>query len=167
MAKQKIEFNCSLCGYRPPKWVGCCPSCNEWGSVAEMQPSMVEKNAIFAKQTPKLVALTEVSLHDQDRMLSGNAEWDRVLGGGIMPGSFLILTGDPGIGKSTLLLQVAHALASRYRVIYISSEESLEQVRMRADRLGCLNDTLLCSDQAQLESIIALNEEHKPNIMII
>ncbi|OQA32529.1 MAG: hypothetical protein BWY54_01045 [Candidatus Dependentiae bacterium ADurb.Bin331] len=84
-----------------------------------------------------------------------------------MPGSFLILTGDPGIGKSTLLLQIAHDLAGKHRVIYISSEESLEQIRLRAERLGCLTNTLLCSDQAQLESIIALCEEHKPEIIII
>ncbi len=167
MAKQKIEFNCSLCGYRPPKWVGCCPSCNEWGSVAELTPSMTTKDALFAKVPTKLIALEEVSLQQHQRILSGVGEWDRVLGGGIMPGSFLILTGDPGIGKSTLLLQIAHDLAGKHRVIYISSEESLEQIRLRAERLGCLTNTLLCSDQAQLESIIALCEQHKPEIIII
>ncbi|MBI2774538.1 DNA repair protein RadA [Candidatus Dependentiae bacterium] len=167
MAKQKIEFNCASCGYRPPKWVGCCPSCKEWDSISEMKPSFTAKEALFVKSTAKLTSLDQVSLEFQERMNSGIDEWDRVLGGGIMPGSFLILTGDPGIGKSTLLLQIAHALANRHRVIYISSEESLEQVRLRADRLNCLNTQLMCSDHAQLESIIELSEEHKPDIVII
>jgi len=103
----------------------------------------------------------------QKRMPSGIAEWDRVLGGGIMPGSFLILTGDPGIGKSTLLLQIAHKLATQHRVLYFSSEESLEQVRLRAERLNCIDESLLCSDEAQLEAIIELSEEKKPDIVII
>ena len=88
-------------------------------------------------------------------MLANIEEWDRVLGGGILPGSFLILTGDPGIGKSTLLLQVANNIATNHKVIYFSSEESLEQVKRRAIRLGCSNENLLFSDQASLESIIS------------
>jgi DNA repair protein RadA/Sms len=167
MAKQKIEFNCSLCGYRPPKWVGCCPSCNEWGSVAQIEPSLSSKESLFAKAPAKLAPLSAITIRHDERMLSGIGEWDRVLGGGIMPGSFLILTGDPGIGKSTLLLQIAHSLAKRHRVIYVSSEESLQQVRLRAERLGCLANELMCSDQAQLESIIALSHDHQPEIMII
>ncbi len=100
-------------------------------------------------------------------MLTGIDEWDRVLGGGIITGSFLILTGDPGIGKSTLLLQIAHQLASTKKVLYISSEESFEQVRLRAERLKCLQYPFLCSDQAQLESIISLSEQHKPDLLVI
>jgi DNA repair protein RadA/Sms len=167
MAKQKIEFNCASCGYRPPKWVGCCPSCNEWGSISELQPSLSTKSGIFSATPTNVTPLALVKPYQHERMLSGIGEWDRVLGGGIMAGSFIILTGDPGIGKSTLLLQVVHALAARHKVMYISSEESLEQVRLRAQRLNCLEHDFLCSDQAQLESIITLSEEHKPDILVI
>lgn len=166
MSKQKIEFNCSQCGYRPPKWIGCCPECNEWGTIAEVTISAHAKNSGSFKQAV-LTSLDALSTEPKERMLSGISEWDRVLGGGIMRGSFLILTGDPGIGKSTLLLQIAHRLAHAYNVLYFSSEESLEQIRLRAERLGCLSNQLLCSDQAQLESIIAISEEKKPDMIVV
>jgi DNA repair protein RadA/Sms len=166
MARQSIEFNCSNCGYRPPKWVGCCPECSQWGSIIETKPSIITKKSFSIKETA-VRSLQTVAIQTKERMKSGIAEWDRVLGGGIMPGSFLILTGDPGIGKSTLLLQIANQLASLYSVLYFSSEESLEQVRLRAERLECLHENLLCSDQAQLEAIIATTEQHNPRIVII
>ena len=100
-------------------------------------------------------------------MLTGIHEWDRVLGGGLVPGSFLILTGDPGIGKSTLLLQIADRLAQQQQVFYFSSEESLEQVTGRARRIGCHNSNVLFSDHAQLESVIATAIEQKPDVIII
>lgn len=100
-------------------------------------------------------------------MLSGIGEWDRVVGGGIMPNSLLILTGDPGIGKSTLLLQISAQLAQTYRVFYFSSEESLAQVKGRAQRIGCTESSLLFSDQADLEAIINTTQEHKPDLVII
>ena len=165
MAKQSITYNCSNCGYRPPKWVGCCPECDQWDSISEIKHSTTTRAS--RKTEVSLQPLHTISMQAQKRMTSGIAEWDRVLGGGIMPGSFLILTGDPGIGKSTLLLQIAHKLAAQYHVFYFSSEESLEQVRLRAERLGCLDEKLLCSDEAQLEVIIELAEEKKPDIIII
>jgi Predicted ATP-dependent serine protease len=100
-------------------------------------------------------------------MLSGISEWDRVVGGGIMPSSLIILTGDPGIGKSTLLLQISNNLAQNYTVFYFSSEESLNQVKNRAERLGCINDNLLFSDKADLESIIEISKNQKPDLLII
>lgn len=100
-------------------------------------------------------------------MLSGMHEWDRVVGEGITPGSLIILTGDPGIGKSTLLLQIANKLAKNYQVIYFSTEESLPQVKQRADRLSCFNEQLLFSDQAELITIIATAKQHKPALIII
>jgi DNA repair protein RadA/Sms len=167
MAKQSTEFNCSQCGYRPPKWVGCCPECSEWGSITEIKPHTTSTKQQRSGQALSLTSLNNVSIQHQKRMTTDIAEWDRVLGGGIMPGSFLILTGDPGIGKSTLLLQIANNLASNHHVFYFSSEESLEQVKLRADRLSCFSDKLLCSDEAQLESIIGTSEEKKPDIIII
>jgi DNA repair protein RadA/Sms len=167
MAKQSTHFNCSHCGYRPPKWVGCCPECSQWGSITEVQPSISSKNFKAAHKETSIIPLNTVSTQTQTRMKSTIQEWDRVIGGGIMPGAFLILTGDPGIGKSTLLLQIANDLAAHYKVLYFSSEESLEQVRLRAERLSCLHENLLCSDQAQLEAIIATAEEHKPQVLVI
>jgi DNA repair protein RadA/Sms len=166
MAKQSITYNCSNCGYRPPKWVGCCPECDQFGSISEVKRSAVATR-ISTRTASSLQALPTVSMQTQKRMLSNIAEWDRVLGGGIMPGSFLILTGDPGIGKSTLLLQIAYKLAMQHNVLYFSSEESLEQVRLRAERLNCIDQNLLCSDEAQLEAVIEVAEQKKPDIVII
>ena len=169
MTKNKSSFNCSNCGYRPPKWLGCCPECNTWGSITEIEtkPFGFQNKQSGVANTQKMVPLHTVNTTQQSRMCSGIDEWDRVLGGGIVPGSFLILTGDPGIGKSTLLLQIAHALANTYRVFYFSSEESLQQIAQRAQRLGCMHENLLCSDEAQLESIIATATEQKPDIVVI
>lgn len=100
-------------------------------------------------------------------MLSGISEWDRVIGSGIMPSSLLILTGDPGIGKSTLLLQVANQLSQKYIVYYFSTEESLQQVKLRAQRLGCAKGNLLFSDQSELETIVATSKKDSPDIVII
>jgi DNA repair protein RadA/Sms len=114
-----------------------------------------------------MVHLDQIASTSQKRMLTGIHEWDRVVGGGIMPGSFLILTGDPGIGKSTLLLQIAHKLSESYRVFYFSSEESLEQVKLRATRIGCSSSNLLFSDQAKLESVIATSQQEKPDLVVV
>lgn len=167
MAKQSSHFNCSNCGYRPPKWIGCCPECSQWGSITEVKPSISSKSFKASHKEATIVSLSTVSTQTQARMQSTIQEWDRVIGGGIMPGAFLILTGDPGIGKSTLLLQIANDLAQNYKVLYFSSEESLEQVRLRAERLSCLHENLLCSDQAQLEAIIATAEAEKPQMIVI
>ncbi len=114
-----------------------------------------------------LTDLTHVATKPFTRMLTGIKEWDRVTGGGIVPGAFMILTGDPGIGKSTLLLHVAQKLAQDHLVYYFSSEESLEQVKMRAERLGCLAPKLLFSDQPNLDALITTCEQHKPAIVIL
>ena len=163
----KVFLHCTNCNYRPPKWLGCCPECNEWGSIAEIASSLTSKPLLANGTALKLTLLDHIPCESKSRMFSGLSEWDRVLGGGIMPGSFLILTGDPGIGKSTLLLQVADRLAQKHKVFYFSSEESLEQVKFRAQRLHCTSNALLFSDQAQLESIITTSQEHKPDIIVV
>lgn len=156
--------------YQSLKWLGCCPECKEWESFEEVVslPSIgkATKAAQIVPHTT-LVDLKNVRTQSKPRMLSGIKEWDRVVGGGIMPGSLLILTGDPGIGKSTLLLQISHQLAEHHRVCYFSTEESLQQVKLRAERLECTSSSLLFSDQAHLESIIALAMQEKPDIVII
>lgn len=164
MAKVSALFNCSACGYRPPKWLGCCPECSAWGTISELDRTTIQKNS---SSTASPIAITQLPCETISRMPSNYAEWDRVLGGGIVPGSFLLLTGDPGIGKSTLLLQVAHAIAEHHSVLYISTEESLQQLRQRAERLSCLHANLQCSDGAALETIIATVEQYKPPLVII
>ena len=165
--KKKTEFYCSECDYQPAKWLGCCPQCQTWGTVSEK----IETNNSAATLKPgtnlTLKALSDISITPKRRMLSTISEWDRVLGGGIMHGSFIIITGDPGIGKSTLLLQIADQLAKNFTIFYFSSEESLEQVTSRARRLGCSTKNLLFSDEGNLESIIKTAQERKPDIIII
>lgn len=165
--KQKILFKCSECSYSTPKWLGCCPSCNQWETLEEIKPLSGPGIKNTNTKRVSLTKLDAINSKPRDRMLSGISEWDRVLGGGIMPNSLLILTGDPGIGKSTLLLQVAAQLACSYKVFYFSSEESLQQVKGRAERIGCTGSNLLFSDQADLETIIQTAQEYQPDLLII
>ncbi len=172
MSKNKVFFACSNCSYQSVKWVGCCPSCSEWNSFIEQQPRspIFSANKQFAGSAAKqatLMPLHDIPTDAYSRMPSGIKEWDTVLGGGVLPGSFIILTGDPGIGKSTLLLQVANALAVNNKVFYFSSEESLEQVKGRALRLGVTSNNLLFSDEACLETIVSTVSASKPNLLIV
>lgn len=150
------------------KWLGCCPNCQEWNSFELYEPIKNPDGAVRTAETIAVMKpLTSVTPSSSKRIMSGIGEWDRVLGGGMVPGSLLVLTGDPGIGKSTLLLQVSHALAENHSVFYFSTEESLEQITQRAQRLQTPSDTLLCNDQADFNTIIATIQEHKPDIAII
>lgn len=169
MSKQKISFKCSNCTYTTIKWLGCCPECKQWDSFAEEIKGggpLAKKGGAVATNI-SMTQLNNVDIKPKDRMLSGIKEWDRVVGGGIMPSSLLILTGDPGIGKSTLLLQIANRLAQNYTVFYFSTEESLQQVKLRAQRLECVNNKLLFSDHADLESVISMSQQEKPDLVII
>jgi DNA repair protein RadA/Sms len=173
MAKQKISFQCTECGYRSIKWMGCCPECKQWETLQEVvdSPTAPRVGGVMAVQTgPRtisLVPLSAVSGKARDRLLSGISEWDRVMGGGIMPSSLIVLTGDPGIGKSTLLLQIAHQLAAKLKVFYFSTEESLHQVKQRAERLECLTHEILFSDVADLATLVTLCQTEKPDLVII
>ena len=175
MAKNSVTYLCSNCNHSSVKWLGCCPVCKEWNSFIEEKPAAASlslgpkksSGRVYAVETLTLHPLHEIEFSEQSRMLSGMPEWDNVLGGGIMQGSLLALTGDPGIGKSTLLLHVAHQLAERHRVFYFSSEESLEQVKLRALRINSMSSNLLFSDRANIESIILTAQEKKPDIIII
>ncbi len=174
MAKNTVTFSCSNCAHSSIKWLGCCPSCNEWNSFVEEHKTPAGTKTTGARKLQpeignslKMHKLQEIVTTEQHRFFSGITEWDNVVGGGIMPGSLLVLTGDPGIGKSTLLLHVADKLAQKHAVFYFSSEESLEQVKSRAERIDSLTNNLLFSDQAHIESIIATAQEHKPDIIII
>ncbi len=170
MSKEKSLFVCNACGNESAKWFGCCPQCKEWNTVEEFTPSSTTAsfgNSKAAAIPVSMQLLSTVSQKPQERLKASIDEWDRVIGGGIVRGSFIILTGDPGIGKSTLLLHIAHELSQKHSVFYFSSEESLDQVRTRAERLGCVNSTVLFSDQANLDEIIATASLKKPDLIII
>jgi DNA repair protein RadA/Sms len=167
MNKQKSVFRCTNCAYASVKWLGCCPTCNEWNSFTQENYSISQEKQSSSPAPIEFVSLNQITIEQQTRMCSGIKEWDRVLGGGILPGSLLILTGDPGIGKSTLLLQVADKIAQHYDVIYISSEESLQQVKSRASRFNTTSPKLLFSDDACLENIIHACIQKNPHLVIL
>jgi DNA repair protein RadA/Sms len=171
MSKQKTFYKCTNCQNISPKWVGQCSNCQEWNSFVEEKKQ--ESTGLFGAQKNitkdfVLKKLNEIETEKQQRMISSVEEWDRVMGGGILPGSFIILTGDPGIGKSTLLLQIADKISKSKKVIYFSSEESLQQVKNRASRLSMETESnLLFSDQSNLESIMQIGVQEKPDILIL
>lgn len=169
MAKSQSYFECIKCTYQTVKWVGCCPDCKEWNSLDEIHTTKTATKAKLTIQPDKhLHTLDTISSEQQQRLVSDCSEWNRVAGGGIVPGSFILLSGDPGIGKSTLLLQVSTQMSQNHQVIYFSSEESLAQVKLRFERIQhTKNNNLLFSDQATLEIISEICKQKKPTLVII
>lgn len=169
MQKQKTSYSCNSCNYTSIKWLGCCPECNEWNTFEQVsKPAYSPGKTKHTNGTSITMQPCSAITHKpQPRMQSGVDEWDRVLGGGIMPNSLLVLTGDPGIGKSTLLLQVCNELAKQYRIFYFSTEESIHQVQQRAQRIACTQDNLLFSDNADLTAILTTSEQEKPDLIVI
>lgn len=170
MAKAKSVFFCQSCGYESSKWMGQCPGCREWNTFVEEAVVTVaggkKKAPLGKKEEPTL--LSKVSGENAIRMSSGIDEFDRVLGGGIVSGSMVLVGGDPGIGKSTLLLQMCLRLCSKnHKVLYISGEESLQQIKIRADRLGKFEGDLLMLCETDLESIQDVIERVKPELVVI
>lgn len=166
MAKVTTRYNCSSCNHVSLKWLGCCPDCNEWNTFTEEHHTKAKQPETIAVAAT-LHAINEIAHESKARIMSGIHEWDRVLGGGIMPSSLLVLTGDPGIGKSTLLLQVCDALAQQQDIFYFSTEESMHQVKQRAIRLGCDATQLKFSDNPDLGAIVSTAEQHQPAAIII
>lgn len=164
--KEKSIHICTQCNYKSIKWLGCCPECKTWDSF-DVEVVAHKSNKKITNNHATLVRLEDVSIPQQARLLSGIGEWDRVMGGGIMPSSLIMLTGDPGIGKSTLLLQIAYHLAYHQRIFYFSTEESIQQVKQRAERLSCMHNNILFSDQSDLETILTTAQQEKPDILII
>ncbi len=171
MAKIKIVFYCTECGHESLKWLGCCPGCSTWNSFVEKKTAKVDDQSfvkyVNTEKSKTPVLLNEIESIEKPRMLSGIDEWDRVVGGGIIPGSFIVVTGDPGVGKSTLLLQIAQGLASRHIIQYFSSEESLTQVKQRAIRLGVDSNNIFFSDESGLENIVEHIKNQKPDVVIL
>ncbi len=159
MAKDKTRYVCALCAFESPRWLGRCPSCGEWNSISEALP----KNTMAKKTSVSLVRLSSLSAEDEARLDSSIAEFNLVCGGGIVPGSVILIGGDPGVGKSTLALQIAQ----KFRSLYISGEESPTQLKKRALRLGANLDTLMVSTATDVDEIITLSGSEKPDILLI
>jgi len=170
MAKNKNVFLCEQCGANLTKWAGQCPECQAWNSIVETT-NLAARPGRFAgysgKAENQVKSLANVGTSRAERIATGMGELDRVLGGGIVPGSVLLLGGDPGIGKSTLLLQMVAALAGRIPSLYVTGEESLEQVGIRAQRLNLRLEDIRCLTETDVDQIITRAEEDKPQLMVI
>nr|WP_244842577.1 DNA repair protein RadA [Lactococcus nasutitermitis] len=170
MAKKKSSsFLCQNCGYKSASYLGRCPNCGEWSSfVEEVEIAEVKNQRVsLTGERSKPMKLDEVELFDTPRVPTDLEEFNRVLGGGIVPGSLVLIGGDPGIGKSTLLLQVSTQLASRGRVLYVSGEESAQQIKLRAERLGDIDRDFYLYAETNMQAIRAEVERLQPNFLII
>lgn len=172
LKNKKIVYFCQECGYESAKWMGQCPGCKAWNSFVEEPVSTVKKSAAGGKasirQQSEPVILKDISLKEDERQTTKIGELDRVLGGGIVPGSLVLVGGDPGIGKSTLLLQVCRNLTENgSSVLYISGEESLRQIKLRANRIGTFNENLQLLCETNLDKVREVMERKKPDVAII
>ena len=168
MAKAKIIFVCNECGYESPKWLGKCPACNSWNTFFEQKiEKYTETNKMEKKanNTPK--PLNSYIGQEANRTSTGYAELDRVLGGGLVKGSLVLLGGEPGIGKSTLILQLCEKVQGEGKVLYVSGEESAEQIKLRADRLNVKNDDLLFLGETDIDIVKDAISEMNPKLVII
>ncbi len=171
MAKAKIHFVCQSCGYQAPKWLGKCPGCQEWNTFVEervVEEKVPERDLLGFETEAVPTPITKIVSEEKERLQVGITEFDRVLGGGIVFGSVVLVGGDPGIGKSTLLLQMMSRLASNgSKVLYISGEESLQQTKMRADRLGISSGQLFVVSETSLEKILQDIQALRPSTVVV
>lgn len=170
MAKVKIIYACQNCGFQSPKWLGKCPDCNQWNTLVEERTERAlyprGEVALGTEEDPS--PIPEISTAEVGRVLSGIGEFDRVLGGGLVPGSVILIGGDPGIGKSTLLLQAFAALSQKgLSCLYVSGEESPRQIKMRAERLGITSPNLLILSETSLERIMEQVKKIRPSVLVI
>ena len=170
MAKIKSVYICSQCGYESPKWYGKCPSCNEWNTMNE---EIVDKSSSTVQKTKRVstytrpVSINSIDITDEQRYFTGSKELDRVLGGGIVKGSLVLLGGDPGIGKSTILLQICNNLGNELKILYVSGEESRRQLKLRAERLGVNNENTFIMTETDIEIIVEEIKTEKPDLVMI
>lgn len=169
MAKLKSVYVCSECGYESPKWYGKCPGCGEWNTMNEELPasSATSRHEASHSSVNQVMALGEITEDVEKRMSTGIKEFDRVLGGGIVLGSLVLISGDPGIGKSTILLQMCEYLGKSKKILYVSGEESASQIKMRANRLGVTTDRLFVLPQTDVGIIVDAIKSEKPDIVIV
>ncbi|MDE1546121.1 DNA repair protein RadA [Dechloromonas agitata] len=169
MAKAKTIYACTECGATSPKWQGQCPGCNAWNTLVETVAEKSTPNSRFESLAPaaKLQNLSEIEAREAERIPTGIGEFDRALGGGLVAGGVVLIGGDPGIGKSTLLLQALSHLSTGHKVLYVSGEESGEQVALRARRLGLDTRRLQLMAEINLERILATLQAEKPEVAVI
>lgn len=168
MSKNKSIFVCQECGYESNGWLGKCPSCNNWNTFTEE----IQKASISSKKKSVLfdvkpVNINDIEIESEERYLTGIKEMDRVLGGGIVKGSLVLVGGDPGIGKSTLILQICNTVRTNSKIIYVSGEESIKQIKIRADRLGVRNPNLLMVSETNFNAIQVICETEKPALIVV
>ncbi|MBO5019229.1 MAG: DNA repair protein RadA [Clostridia bacterium] len=167
--KAKSVYICSECGYESAKWVGKCPGCGAWNTMEE-EISVASKTASVSYTSRSIATakpLSEISYLDEPRFVTSISELDRVLGGGIVKGSVILLSGDPGIGKSTILLQICNALQQSLKILYVSGEESAIQIKMRAGRLGVNSDSVSIMTETDVQSICEYITAQKPDLVMI
>jgi len=169
MAKTRTIFICQECGHQVSKWLGKCPECNSWNSFSEerqLQPSSSKSRNNFESSAP--LTITQVQPVQEDRMMTGIGEFDRVLGGGMVQGSLILIGGEPGIGKSTLTLQsMGHLSKQGKKVLYVSGEESGSQIKLRAERLDALSENLLICSEICVEGIIQWIDKIQPEVLVL
>ncbi len=164
MSKTRIKYICSNCGFESLKWLGKCPECASWNTLSE-ELVEVKKSGQVLKADSKYYKLDEISAQEEDRIQTKISEFDRVLGGGLMPGSVVLLAGDPGIGKSTLALQSTSNI--RETVLYVSGEESQKQIKLRSSRLNISSDSLIILSETELNQILSVADKLKPKVIFI
>lgn len=166
MARVTTNFRCTECGWQSIKWVGRCGECQQWGTVQDSTQPAARVSAV--RPTNEARSITDIGAESVAHWPSGIAEFDRVLGGGVVPGAAILLSGEPGVGKSTLLLEVAsRAAASGQRVLYVSAEESVSQVRLRAERTGALQPSLFLAAETDLATILGQIDQVQPQLVIV
>jgi DNA repair protein RadA/Sms len=170
MAKRKTLFLCENCGHTEPKWLGKCPSCGEWNTLLETESTAGGSRSSAAQKTAKPVraaALASISSDGRPFLETAIREFDRILGGGIVKGSSVLIGGEPGIGKSTLVLQIAGAVSPKQSVLYVSGEESPEQIKRRADRLGIKGESISLLHASDIEQILTVLNKSNPDLLLI
>ena len=172
VTKNRSIYVCANCGYETPKWYGRCPDCGEWNTITEevrQQVAVSNTAKLAAQAAPKVsyTCLSEISSDDSQRYKTGVGELDRVLGGGIVAGSVMLLSGDPGIGKSTLLLQICQCLCRDLKILYVSGEESARQLKLRANRLGVTGNDLYISATTDIESLMETVRQLTPDVVMV
>ena len=167
--KEKTVFFCTECGNESPKWVGKCPTCGAWNSIVEQRSSKTEgkKSAFRGFRAVKAHPVTDLETAEDIRFFTGMRELDRVLGGGAVSGSLVLIGGAPGIGKSTLMLQICRALCTERKVLYVSGEESEHQLKLRAKRLDAAHEQLYVLSETRLDDVLECVNEEKPEVLII
>lgn len=166
-AKNKSVYVCSQCGYESVKWYGQCPGCGEWNTLNEEIKTISTASSVSKSKSLNVSKLSSLLPQDEIRYSTGMGELDRVLGGGIVKGSLVLLSGDPGIGKSTILLQICQHIGSNHKILYVSGEESAYQIKLRADRLGVDTPNLELLCDIDMEAICDYIRTDKPNLVII